>query len=78
MRTIRLVLIMALLATSASVAPAQDDLMGEAVGEDDEPIGGEEVGGEAVGEDDEPIGGEEVGGEAVGEEDEPIGGEPLD
>jgi hypothetical protein len=73
---IRLVLMVTLLAMSGSFALAQED-MGEAVGEGDEPIGGEEVEGEAVGEGDEPIGGEDVEGEAVGEGDEPVGDEPL-
>jgi hypothetical protein len=77
MQKIRLILLALLLAIPAGLATAQEAPYGEAVGEGDQPIAGEEVEGEAVGEGDEPIGGEEVDGEAAGEGDEPIGGETV-
>jgi len=58
MKSFRFVIMLALLALPAHFALAQEAPFGEAVGEEDEPIGGEDVEGEAAGEGDEPIGGE--------------------
>lgn len=77
MRTISLTLLALLLAMPAHIVAAQEAAIGEAIGEGDEPIGGEDVEGEPIGEGDEPIGGEDVEGEPIGEGDEPIGGETV-
>jgi len=77
MKSMRFMLMLTLLVLPARFALAQEAPMGEAVGEGDQPIGGEEVEGEAAGEEDEPMGDDAVEGEPAGEGDEPIGGEPL-
>jgi hypothetical protein len=62
MKTLRLILLALLLAVPVELALAQEGPMGEAIGEGNEAIGGDNVGGEPTGE---------------GNEDEPIGGEPV-